>query len=106
MTEPSRGPAHPAAQAEEDNEPPFDLLGRPVFRRARSTSASDESESEDDSESESSESGSEAPVYRLPRLNEGIRLAIKKYGGAVFPKLNWTSPKVGRAWVVLLVAPI
>jgi hypothetical protein len=36
-------------------------------------------------------------VYRLPRLNEGIRLAIKKYGGAVFPKLNWTSPKVGRS---------
>ncbi|GFZ50506.1 hypothetical protein JCM24511_08263 [Saitozyma sp. JCM 24511] len=52
-----------------------------------------ESGSEDESESESSESGSEAPVYRLPRLNEEIRLAIKKYGGAVFPKLNWTSPK-------------
>ncbi|WVF68711.1 hypothetical protein IAT40_003483 [Kwoniella sp. CBS 6097] len=37
--------------------------------------------------------GSEAPVYRLPKLNEAIRSALDKYGGAVFPKLNWTSPK-------------
>ncbi|WVO18590.1 hypothetical protein L204_106309 [Cryptococcus depauperatus] len=46
-----------------------------------------DSNASDDSES------SVPPVYHLPRLNQAIREAIEKYGGAVFPKLNWTSPK-------------
>lgn len=37
----------------------------------------------------------EAPVYRLPKTSAAIRAALRKYGGAVFPKLNWTSPRVG-----------
>ncbi|WWD18786.1 hypothetical protein CI109_103241 [Kwoniella shandongensis] len=45
------------------------------------------------SNASSSSSSSEAPVYRLPNLNAAIRDALHKYGGAVFPKLNWTSPK-------------
>lgn len=35
----------------------------------------------------------EGPKYHLPKLNAAIREAIAKYG-AVFPKLNWTSPRV------------
>ncbi|GMK59696.1 hypothetical protein CspeluHIS016_0803020 [Cutaneotrichosporon spelunceum] len=34
----------------------------------------------------------DAPKYHLPALNKAIRAAIDKYG-AVFPKLNWTSPR-------------
>jgi hypothetical protein len=30
----------------------------------------------------------------LPKLNAAIWDAIDKYGAGVFPKLNWTSPKV------------
>ncbi|OXG26247.1 cytoplasmic protein [Cryptococcus neoformans Bt120] len=43
--------------------------------------------------SDSSSSSSVAPVYHLPKLNAAVRQAIEQYDGAVFPKLNWTSPK-------------
>lgn len=33
-------------------------------------------------------------MYYLPKLNAAIRAALDKYGGGVFPKLNWTSPRV------------
>ncbi|WVQ73443.1 hypothetical protein IAR50_003015 [Cryptococcus sp. DSM 104548] len=57
-------------------------LSEEPFARSRSSSnASDAS------------SSSIPPVYRLPKLNAAIREAIKVFGGAVFPKLNWTSPK-------------
>ncbi|KAL1405873.1 hypothetical protein Q8F55_007552 [Vanrija albida] len=35
----------------------------------------------------------DAPVYRLPKTSAAIRAALRRYGGAVFPKLNWTSPR-------------
>ncbi|OCF37012.1 cytoplasmic protein [Kwoniella heveanensis BCC8398] len=58
-------------------------------RRTRSSPSSrNGSHTSDDVDTES-----EAPVYNLPKLNEAIRSALDKYGGAVFPKLNWTSPK-------------
>lgn len=38
-------------------------------------------------------SDDDAPTFHLPKLNEAITAAIKKYG-AVFPKLNWTAPRV------------
>ncbi|KIR32126.1 cytoplasmic protein [Cryptococcus deuterogattii MMRL2647] len=41
----------------------------------------------------SSSSSSVAPVYHLPKLNAAVRQAVEQYSGAVFPKLNWTSPK-------------
>lgn len=41
----------------------------------------------------------DAPVYRLPKLNAAIRDAVKTYG-AVFPKLNWTAPRVGILWLL------
>ncbi|KLT43776.1 D123-domain-containing protein [Cutaneotrichosporon oleaginosum] len=37
-------------------------------------------------------SHADAPKYHLPALNAAMRAAIAKYG-AVFPKLNWTSPR-------------
>ena len=36
----------------------------------------------------------DAPRYYLPKLNAALRLAIAQLGGKVFPKLNWTSPRV------------
>lgn len=35
----------------------------------------------------------DAPTYHLPKLTEAINAAIERYG-AVFPKLNWTAPRV------------
>jgi len=34
-----------------------------------------------------------APRFRFPELTTEIRAAISSFG-AVFPKLNWTSPRV------------
>lgn len=33
-------------------------------------------------------------MYRLPNLSKRIREVIDRYGGGVFPKLNWTAPRV------------
>lgn len=52
--------------------------------------------------SDSSSSSSVAPVYHLPKLNAAVRQAIAQYGGAVFPKLNWTSPKVSFRSIIML----
>ncbi|WVQ84406.1 hypothetical protein IAT38_006558 [Cryptococcus sp. DSM 104549] len=60
----------------------------PASPPARQRSTSNASAS-----SSSSSSSSVAPVYKLPKLNAAIREALAAYGGAVFPKLNWTSPK-------------
>ncbi|RXK36262.1 hypothetical protein M231_06465 [Tremella mesenterica] len=46
-----------------------------------STSSSDDGDDE------------EAPVYRLPLLTKAIWDVLRKYGGDVFPKLNWTAPR-------------
>ncbi|ODN74098.1 hypothetical protein L202_07558 [Cryptococcus amylolentus CBS 6039] len=51
------------------------------------------SRSRSSSNASNSSSSSIPPVYRLPKLNAAIREAIKSFGGAAFPKLNWTSPK-------------
>ena len=48
-----------------------------------------------DSESEEEEADDdEQPVFSFPRLDAEIRSALEKYDGAVFPKLNWSSPQV------------
>lgn len=52
--------------------------------------------------SDSSSSSSVAPVYHLPKLNAAVRQAIEQYDGAVFPKLNWTSPKVSFRFIITL----
>nr|XP_018261999.1 cytoplasmic protein [Kwoniella dejecticola CBS 10117]OBR84157.1 cytoplasmic protein [Kwoniella dejecticola CBS 10117] len=56
--------------------------------RPRSRSSSNASSS-----SSTSSSSEAAPTYYLPRTNAAIRDALEKYGGSVFPKLNWTAPK-------------
>lgn len=50
------------------------------------------SDSEDDDES--SESDDESWQVSFPHLDAKIRAVIEKYEGAVFPKLNWSSPQV------------
>jgi hypothetical protein len=47
-----------------------------------------------DSESEEEEADEDQPVFSFPRLDAEIRSALEKYDGAVFPKLNWSSPQV------------
>ncbi|KAG8906631.1 hypothetical protein FRB99_006419 [Tulasnella sp. 403] len=52
-----------------------------------------------------SASGSEEPKsYAFPELDAQIRAAIAKFG-AVFPKLNWTSPK-DAAWIANPSSPL
>lgn len=43
----------------------------------------------------------EGPKYHLPKLNAEMRATIEKYG-AVFPKLNWTSPRVSLSYFDIL----
>ncbi|WVR06640.1 hypothetical protein IAU60_003672 [Kwoniella sp. DSM 27419] len=70
---------------------------RPPLTATINTEAEDitsaRSRSRSSSASSSTSDSSEAPVYKLPRLNAAIREALDKHGGAVFPKLNWTSPR-------------
>jgi hypothetical protein len=50
----------------------------------------------EDEEQEPDEEDSDAPsknIFAFPRLDEEIRTVIREYG-SVFPKLNWSSPKV------------
>ena len=41
--------------------------------------------------------GEDAAVPHFPELEAAIDAAIARLGGAVFPKLNWSAPKVRRA---------
>ncbi|GAA5958037.1 hypothetical protein JCM8115_001109 [Rhodotorula mucilaginosa] len=52
-----------------------------------------------DSESEEEEADEDQPVFSFPRLDAEIRSALEKYDGAVFPKLNWSSPQ-DAAWML------
>lgn len=63
------------------------IAERPIYSVAEST-LSDDGESETSGSSEP-----EAPHFAFPELDAGIRVAIEKYQ-AVFPKLNFSSPKV------------
>ena len=44
-------------------------------------------------ENEAEAEGS-TPRHYLPKLGAKIREVISEYGGGVFPKLNWTAPRV------------
>jgi len=56
-----------------------------------------ENETSDDGTSEGEEDSDASAVpshrYSFPELDAKIRDVVKEYGG-VFPKLNWTSPRV------------
>jgi hypothetical protein len=45
-------------------------------------------------ETPSEEGESSTTQHHLPKLGARIRQAIGEYGGGVFPKLNWTAPRV------------
>ena len=52
-------------------------------------------------EDDDDDAGSDdVPAARFPELHTSIEAAIARLGGAVFPKLNWSAPKV-RSHVLL-----
>lgn len=53
----------------------------------------DENADRERSEDDSDDDTSPPKKYAFPELDAQIRKAIAQYG-AVFPKLNWTSPRV------------
>jgi hypothetical protein len=53
-----------------------------------------EADDDDDCDSDDGAPGSFAARYSFPELDAQIRATIEKYDGAVFPKLNFSSPKV------------
>ncbi len=65
-------------------------LTRKPFRPIESTLSDDEKE---DMSDESKDDGPVPPDYHFPDLDKHIRGCIEEYG-AVFPKLNFSSPKV------------
>ena len=48
-----------------------------------------------DSESSEEEEEEEPKYVEFPELEEEVERAIRELDGAVVPKLNWSSPKVG-----------
>lgn len=52
-----------------------------------------------DSDSDSGSEGSEYQARDFSRLDEKIREVIEKYGGDVFPKLDWSAPR-DAAWIL------
>jgi hypothetical protein len=65
-------------------------LTRNPFRPVESTLSDDEKE---DISDESDDDDPLPPKYHFPELDKHIRGCIEQYG-AVFPKLNFSSPKV------------
>lgn len=54
------------------------------------------SDSESDEEEEEDSDSDDEPVkqFSFPQLDAEIRSVLSRYDGAVFPKLNWSSPQV------------
>lgn len=77
-------------------------LDGPVADRPQSDLQDDDTDSEGDDENQSGDGEADAPRFSFPELTQQIRSAITSYG-AVFPKLNWTSPRV--SFVSPLVYP-
>lgn len=61
------------------------------FRPPKSTLEDDH---DHDYDSDDDPTASPAVQYAFPELDQQIRVTINEYGGAVFPKLNFSSPKV------------
>ncbi|KAI9496185.1 D123-domain-containing protein [Zychaea mexicana] len=53
---------------------------------------------DDDSETENSDSGDPSIKPNFPAIESFIRDAVQELGGAVFPKLTWSSPR-DAAWI-------
>lgn len=52
------------------------------------------SDSDDDEDEIENDSDEEEYQVSFPELDAEIRRIITRYDGAVFPKLNWSSPQV------------
>ena len=66
-------------------------LSPAVLDSAASSSLSDDEKEDADHDSDSDEP---RRTYAFPELDAQIRSAIKRYEGSVFPKLNFSSPRV------------
>ncbi|TPX36690.1 hypothetical protein SmJEL517_g01389 [Synchytrium microbalum] len=75
---------------------PLDQNGLP--QPSRYSDADDRDIDEDDDETASELEEDEQDLPSFPDLRASITEAIKELGGAVFPKLNWSSPK-DAAWI-------
>jgi D123 protein len=53
-----------------------------------------EDDQDRDCDGEDEDTASGTVQYSFPELDAQIRATIDKYGGSVFPKLNFSSPKV------------
>ncbi|GAA5950528.1 hypothetical protein JCM3765_000519 [Sporobolomyces pararoseus] len=62
---------------------------------------SDLSDSESEEEEEADSDSDDEPVkqFSFPQLDAEIRSVLSRYDGAVFPKLNWSSPQ-DAAWMI------
>ena len=67
------------------------LLSFAVLDSAASSTLSDDEKEVADDDSDSDEP---RRTYAFPELDSQIRSAIKRYEGSVFPKLNFSSPRV------------
>ena len=67
--------------------------------RPSGSDAPDDGGWSDDERWSDDEGDSSVPVPRFPELELAIVAAIRKHGGAVMPKLNWSAPK-DAAWVL------
>ena len=67
---------------------PCQMPQRPVVDPLDTEDSAFTAEDDDDDASD------DAPQTRFPELHAAIEAAIVRLGGAVFPKLNWSAPKV------------
>lgn len=67
------------------------FLSFAVLDSAASSTLSDDEKEDADDDSDSDEP---RRTYAFPELDAQIRSAIKRYEGSVFPKLNFSSPRV------------
>ncbi|KAK3822139.1 MAG: D123-domain-containing protein [Linnemannia gamsii] len=73
----------------------FKALQEATFRQRAKAGEDDSSDDED--EDDESEQG-EAPLPHFPGLEREIERTIDEFEGAVFPKLNWSSPR-DASWI-------
>ncbi|KAL0064655.1 hypothetical protein AAF712_002986 [Marasmius tenuissimus] len=76
-----------------------------IFVPKGSENETSDERQESDDEEESIEEEDEGQQYSFPELDSKIRECISEYGGAVFPKLNFSSPK-DASWILPASSPL
>ncbi|KAF9132522.1 hypothetical protein BGW39_011874 [Mortierella sp. 14UC] len=72
----------------------FKALQEATFRQRAKAGEDDSSDDDEDDESEQGET----PLPHFPGLEREIEQTIEEFEGAVFPKLNWSSPR-DASWI-------